>query len=275
MSVLAGTMGLAILAALVVGPVLTDPSYWVYGRYVEPVAPVLVAAGLLQLARTGRLVRSGGSGQHRRGILALGRLTTAATGISAAAVAVVLIYVGPALLAPTTRPLAVVGLAGPARSVSALHPVGATLVAAGVLILVALAATSRRGAALSASVAAAAAVASVTTFYGLWLGPHDARYYPSGRTLADVERLLDADVIAWCEPKDRAYGPYTFAQFYLPQARIELFPAAGAPASGADIVVGSAGCAPELGWERTASSPDGKLELWVPVRSAALPDTGA
>ena len=139
---LASTAGLALLAALVVGPVVTDPSYWVYGRYVEPIAPVLVAAGLLLIARTGRLVRTG---SRRRGVLSLVGLTTAAAGLSAVAVTGLLLYVGPALLAPATRPLAVVGLAGPARSVSALHPVAATLVAAGVLVLVALAATLPAG----------------------------------------------------------------------------------------------------------------------------------
>ena len=274
-SVLAGTMGLAMLAALVVGPVLTDPSYWVYGRYVEPIAPVLVTAGLLLLARIGRLVRAARSRRHRRGVLALGGLITAAAGVSAAAVAVVLLYVGPALLAPSTRPLAVVGLAGPARSVSALHPISATLVAAGVLTLAALATTLPRGPELSASVAAAAALASIATFHGLWLGPHDALFYPGRRTLADVAELHNAEVIAWCEPKVGAYGPYTFGQFYAPQARIERFPVAGKPAPDADVVIGPAGCAPELGWVRTASSPDGDLELWVPIRGAPPPGAGA
>jgi hypothetical protein len=275
--VLAGTGGLAVLAALVVGPVVTDPTYWVYGRYVEPVAPVLVAAGLLVLARTGRLVRAGGPGrrQRGRGILALGGLTAAAAGASAAAMSALLVYVGPALLEPSSRPLAVVGLAGPARSVSALHPVGATLVAAGALILVALATTAPHGAALSASVATVAALASVATFHVLWLVPHDAHYYPGGRTLADVAALRAAEVIAWCEPTAGAYGPYTFGQFYAPHARIERFPVAGRPAPDADVVIGPAGCAPKLGWVRTAGSPDGELELWVPTRGAAVHSEGA
>ena len=81
---------------------------------------------------------------------------------------------------------------------------------------------------------------SVATFHGLWLGPHDARFYPGGRTLADVAQLHAAEVIAWCEPKPGGYGPFTFGQFYLPQARIELFSATGRPAPDADIVVGTA-----------------------------------
>ena len=179
------------------------------------------------------------------------------------AVALLLDYVGPGLTGASTRPLAVVGLAGPARSVSALHPVAATMSAAAVLAVIAVAATRTGGAAFSALVAAAAAVASIATFQVLWLGPHDRAAYPDRRTLADVVVLRKAEVIAWREPDTVAYGPYTFAQFFLPDARIVIFPAEASPPQGADVVVGTPGWVPDPGWIRTADSPDGELELWV------------
>ena len=131
------------------------------------------------------------------------------------------------------------------------------------LVLIALAATRPRGAALSALVACAAAIASVATFRLLWLAPHDALAYPQQQTLADVAALHDADVIAWREPDTVDYGPFTFAQFFLPQANIHIFPADRLPPPGADVVVGEPGWAPKPGWVRTAGSPDGKLDVWV------------
>jgi hypothetical protein len=134
-----------------------------------------------------------------------------------------------------------------------------------VLVLVGLAAALPRGAALSALVAGVAAVGSIATFHALWLGPHDADAYPTGRTIADVADLRDAEVIAWGDPGYGGYGPYTFGQFFAPRARIDVIPAGGRPAAGTDVVIGPQGWAPEPGWVRTADNPSSELELWVPA----------
>ncbi len=251
-------LGIASVVSLSLGDISVDPTYVVYGRYIEVVAPAAVCFAVATLID-----------RHR----------TAVVAACVAAVATVLVgyWLAQTIADTTTRQLNVVGLVA-LMPPGAVTPVRASVLAvtllAGVLVTVLVGAAAARRSArqpdrsngttgtLIPTLVAAALVTTATWSAGSSLGevawPAERVQHPDGWTLDQESALIGTAPVGVLAPDN---GAYSMTLHALPgravrTAQVETL------SDDVLVVLAGAGLPVPTGWRLVSRTPDGSWDIW-------------
>ncbi len=252
-------LGIASVVSLSLGDISVDPTYVVYGRYVEVVAPAAVCIAVATL-------------------LAKHRTAVVAACVAAASTVLVGYWLAQSIAGTTTRQLSIVGLVA-LMPPGAVTPVRASVLAAtllaGVLVtvLVGAAAARRRSARqpdrsngttgmLVPTLVAAALVTAATWSAGSFLSevtlPAERVQHPDGWTLAQESALSGTAPVGVLAPDN---GAYSMTLHALPGRAVRTAQV-GTLSDEVLVVLAAAGLPVPTGWRLVQSTPDGSWDIW-------------